>query len=225
MAPRPRQPLKNRDAAFAAFDAGADAKELAKQGFTKTAAYQWYKVWRKQHPERVAEELPEEVEEPAVVKAPTDVILKPSKKVPITEETAGMILATCFSIWASVSHEELRALTPSQKARLQGPFAQTLQSIPNPIADLVNTYAPPVSFVTILVAIVQEQNDLITARRSRQYNELEQRQRAARDEEERAEAQRVNGAVRGDGAGVEVPADKRQSTGVAEPETLPNYFN
>ena len=216
MAPTPKQPAKSKAAAFEAFDNGALAKDLVKQGYTRTAAYKWRKQWEAENPA-----LPpiEEVEEPPKVGAPTDPH-KPSVKrgASITEETAGMILATLFSIWASVSHEELRALTASQKARLQGPFAATLQTIPNPIAELVNTYAPPVSFVTTLVAVVQEQNDMINAKRSKSYDQLAQMERARDAEAERIERARANAAGNGEAADYDVPADKRVSTGVAEPE-------
>lgn len=203
---------RDKAAAFEAFESGIEAKDLVKQGFTKTAAYKWQTEFKAQQPPIV-----EDVPTPPRVEAPTDPVKPGRNKVAVTEETAGMILTLLFNIWAGITHEELRVLTPSQRSRLQGPFAHTLRTIPNPIADLINTYAPPVSFVGSLISVINEQNDLIVARDTQGYNEMEQRRRAAEEAAQRIEE--AHEAAAANGAPVQdVPADKRQSTGTPEPE-------
>lgn len=161
----------NKDEAIAAFEQGMTANELTKAGFTKGSVYKWQQQWKAE------QRSVEEAEVPPAIKSPTDPPeTRPSSRSKgISEETAGHLLTMGFGLWAAIKKNDLCYLTDAEKKTLQSPFAQTLRVVPNPIADLMNTYAPPVTFVTLLFEVVSKKNEQMEAEDRKQWDELEQR--------------------------------------------------
>ncbi len=75
---------------------------------------------------------------------------------PITEETAGQLCAGIFALAAILDAEGhgVWFLDEKERVALAGPFADSLRSLPNPVADAVNQYSAPIVFCTTLSTIV-----------------------------------------------------------------------
>ena len=209
----------DRDAAYDLFDGGSQPKDLVKQGFNRSNVYKWFGAWkREQEPAPVTDVAP-----PPPVGSATDARVNPTKKKePVTEKTAGLILAVGFGIWARLAHNDICYLTDPQRKQLAVPFAETLKAIPNPVADLINEYAPPVSFATELWTVVDGKLEEMRMERERAYDPVEAARRAA----EEAAAREAHNAAPANGvvASNDVPANKRVSTGTAEPESQGPVF-
>lgn len=76
-----------------------------------------------------------------------------SKKTPITEHTAGMILQGVSQIAAFMAREQRLALTDEERDILEVPFTESLSLLPADIAKGVNKYAAPGLFLSQFVAI------------------------------------------------------------------------
>jgi hypothetical protein len=202
--------ITTQAAAFDAFDAGKLPKDLHRDGTASGSAYKWFKQWS-----ALREPTAEGVEEPTPIKSPTD----PQPAAPrskgksgagVTEETAGLMLQVGFGIWANLRHSELCYLTPSETKHLQGPFAATLAKIPNPVAELVNTYSPPVAFVAELIQVISAKQALLAAERAKAFDPLAQRANFVQPQDP--------DDIPDDA--VDATARNMRTTGVAEPETL-----
>jgi hypothetical protein len=72
---------------------------------------------------------------------------------PITEQTAGMLVAGLFTVCAILDGETW-ILTQTERDSLAGPLADTMRALPVPVADAVNTYAAPITFSSALVTVI-----------------------------------------------------------------------
>lgn len=194
--------------AFQLFKDGKTANDLVKAGVPKSNAYGWQRAYAKDNPPEVTT-----VEEarPIANVAEKKVDATKVKKKPVTEETAGMLLAMGFGIWGSLAREPLWYLTDAQREMLATPFAETLKSIPGPIADGINSYAPPLAFAGALMAVVSEKQSQI---RERADANVIRPERFRVVEGTAAPATREPVASDPD---ADVPVDRRESSGTPEP--------
>lgn len=153
----------------AQFDEGRKAGKSVKAliidlGIPKSTAYQWNTAAKDAADEDAA---PDSIAPPSVTPASSR-----SKRggrrmavKPISEETAKMLLSGMFFVPAMLQSEPEWLLTPEQKEMLGSPFADALRVIPNPIADVVNTYAAPGVFLSSLLAVVTHKTNRIAQKR------------------------------------------------------------
>jgi len=72
---------------------------------------------------------------------------------PITESTAGMLVAGLFTI-AAIRDGETWLLTQTERDGMAGPLADSMRTLPTPIADAINTYSAPVTFLSAIATVV-----------------------------------------------------------------------
>lgn len=231
-----------REEAVARFEQGAQPKELLAEGGARTSVYKWFNAWSTARGGDVGDvievgEVDEEDEgEPAPIgnarttpKAPAE---KPRAaggrsrpgRTLITEQTAARILFGCSAVVATFSREEIYLLTPAQQAMLAPSFAESFDSVPAPVAKVINQYSAPVVFATTLFSIMAEKQDQIARKRSA----LNNRQQAAAPPPGAAATTPAPGQGGSPGAGASPVAQTNgkprvtpvvgQNTGVPEPE-------
>lgn len=89
-----------------------------------------------------------------------------TKKAPITEETAGLILKGLSEIGAFLAQEQELALTSEEVSLLEGPLSESLALIPAEASAAINKYAAPGMFVTQFVAIYARKMQRIGMKRA-----------------------------------------------------------
>lgn len=148
--------------------AGKSVKELIMElGVPKSTAYQWNTAAKDSENDNAP---PDSVPPPSVAStAKPRAGKRTGGKItvrPISEDTAGTLLAGIFFVPAMLQSEPEWMLTPEQKAMLAGPFADSLRVVPAPIADAVNTYSAPGIFLTSLAAVVSQKANRIAHKRA-----------------------------------------------------------
>lgn len=89
---------------------------------------------------------------------------------PITEQTAGMLVAGIFTLIA-IFDDPVWALTAQERDALASPMADSMRTLPTPVADAINTYSAPATFFSALVTIVS-----VKMRQKREKNEAAAKQ-------------------------------------------------
>jgi hypothetical protein len=84
---------------------------------------------------------------------------------PITEATAGMLIAGIFTLIAIVRGPEW-VLTPLERDSLASPMADSMRTLPGPAADAINTWSAPATFFCAMATVIGHKFKLETERKA-----------------------------------------------------------
>jgi transposase-like protein len=73
----------------------------------------------------------------------------------ISEETAKQMIQSIFAAAAIVDRDPVWFLNPTETKALADPLCDSLRALPAPIAEAVNTYVAPATFVTTLSVVIK----------------------------------------------------------------------